>query len=132
LITKFGIEVPDNLKYSKDHEWAEVMPDGQIKVGITKQAVKLLNDLVFIDIPSAGKTVKAGESFGTIESVKAVSEVFAPVSGEIVKVNDAAVNDPTKVSGSTYGEGWLVIIKPSQADADMAKLLSAQDYAGMI
>jgi glycine cleavage system H protein len=101
---------PKNLRYATTHEWAS-LAGGQCTVGITKFAVEQLTDIVYIELPDPGDHVFAGESFGEIESVKAVSELNSPVDGEIVAVNEKLINDPTPVTADPYGEGWMIKIK---------------------
>jgi glycine cleavage system H protein len=120
---------PDSLKYTKDHEWISV-EDGTGRVGITDFAQAQLGDVVYVELPEVGSTVTAGESFGTIESVKAVSELFAPVSGEVVEVNDALKDKPELVNNAPH-EAWMVAIKlanPSEA----ASLLDAAAYDALV
>lgn len=116
---------PADLKYTKDHEWIRI-EGGQGKVGITDYAQKQLGDVVFVDLPAVGTTVTQGQTFGTIESVKAVSELFAPVSGDIVEVNAALKDQPEQVNSDPHGT-WMVAIRlanPSEADA----LLDSSQY----
>ncbi len=121
---------PDDLKYSNEHEWIRV--DGNVgTVGITAFAAEQVGDIVFVELPSVGDTVTATESFGVIESVKAVSELYAPVSGKVVEVNAALADAPETVSDDPYGEGWLVKVEltdPAELDA----LKDAADYEAMI
>src|SRR5437588_10426637 len=101
---------PKTLRFAKTHEWAKL--DGEIcTVGITKFAVDQLTDVVYIELPDVGDHTFAGESFGEIESVKAVSDLYAPVDGEVVAVNEQLINDPTPVSNDPYGAGWMVKLK---------------------
>ena len=120
------MNVPDHLKYSKDHEWIRVEGD-EAYVGITDFAQSQLGDIVFVDVPTEGETVAAGEVFGTIEAVKTVSDAFLPVSGEIVEFNAAVDADPSIVNKDPYGEGWIIEIRPENAD-DLANLLTAEGY----
>lgn len=117
---------PNDRVYSEEHEW--VVVDGDIAtVGISHFAQDQLGEVVYVDLPSAGDTLVAGETFGEIESVKSVSELYAPVSGEIVEVNDALGDSPETVNASPHGDGWMVKIRladPAQVDA----LMSAEDY----
>ena len=101
---------PKSLRYAKTHEWASLDGD-QCTVGITKFAVEQLTDIVYIELPDVGDNVFAGESFGEIESVKAVSDLYSPVNGEVVGVNDKLLDDPTKVTADPYGKGWMLKIK---------------------
>ena len=112
---------PSELKYTKDHEWVRVSGE-QAQVGITDYAQKQLGDVVFVELPSTGATLKQGEVFGTIESVKAVSELYAPLSGEVVAVNEAVVESPELVNQDPYGEGWLIRVRlddPASANSLM-------------
>ena len=124
------MNVPSNLKYSNDHEWCRV--EGEYAyVGITDFAQSQLGDIVFVDVPTVGETVAAGEIFGTIEAVKTVSDAFLPVSGEVVEFNEAVDADPSVVNKDPYGEGWMVKVKmsdPSEYDA----LLDAAAYEALI
>lgn len=107
-------ENPKDLKYTKDHEW--VRPAGAaLVVGVTAHAQEALGDVVYVELPKLGAKITAGESFGVIESTKAVSELFAPVSGVVVKVNDALTDEPTKVNEDPFGQGWIIEVEPSDA-----------------
>lgn len=124
------MNVPANLKYSSDHEWCRIEGDVAV-IGITDFAQSQLGDIVFVDIPTVGETVAAGEVFGSVEAVKTVSDVFLPISGEVVEFNDAVDADPAIVNKDAYGEGWIVKVKmsnPAECDA----LLSADDYQKLI
>lgn len=115
---------PGSLKYTKSHEWA--VSDGDIvTIGITDFAVKTLTDLVFLELPSVGDFVTAGESFGEVESVKAVSDLLAPVSGQVVETNAAVVDNLDNITSDPFGQGWLIKIKPS----NLAELDSLMDRA---
>ena len=117
---------PDDRKYSKEHEW--VMISGETaKIGITDYAQEQLGDVVYVDLPEPGATITQFEKMGEIESVKAVSELFTPVSGEVVRVNDAVVEKPETVNTDPHGAGWLIEVKLSDA-SELDKLLSAADY----
>ena len=118
--------VPENLHYSKDHEWVSVN-DGVATVGITDYAQHSLGDVVYVDLPRVGDSFETHEAFGSVESVKAVSEVFTPVAGEIVEVNDGLNDTPEVVNSDPYGDAWFVRIKmnnPGEAD----KMLTAAEY----
>lgn len=118
--------IPENLRYSKDHEWVSV--DGDVaSIGITDYAQNSLGDVVYIDMPRVGDKFASHESFGSVESVKAVSEVFTPVGGEVVEVNEGLNDTPEKVNSDPYGEAWFIKIKmdnPGEADG----LLSSAEY----
>ena len=118
---------PEDLRYSKEHEWVRIGPDGTAEVGITAFAAESLGDVVFVDLPAAGATLTQFEKFGEIESVKAVSDLFSPVSGSVVEVNGALSDGPQLVNDGPYAEGWLLRVEladASEADA----LMSADDY----
>ncbi|MDJ0667277.1 MAG: glycine cleavage system protein GcvH [Desulfobacterales bacterium] len=110
------LNLPDDVRYTEDHEWAKQEADG-IKVGITDYAQDQLGDIVFVELPEAGDTFDKGEQFGTLESVKAVSEMFMPISGEVVSVNEALADTPELVNSEPYGGGWMIVFKPSDAGA---------------
>jgi glycine cleavage system H protein len=121
---------PDELKYDKEHEWVRLEGDVAV-IGISDFAQSQLGDVVYVDLPSEGDTVSAGDTFGEIESVKSVSELFSPVTGEVTKVNDALGDAPETVNGDPYGDGWMIQVKlddPSEVDA----LMSAADYEAFV
>ena len=120
------MNVPKELKYTQSHEWARREPDGAIAVGITDHAQEQLGDIVFVEAPKAGRKVAAGEAVGVVESVKAASDIYAPVAGEIVAGNDALADAPEKVNADAYG-CWMYRLKPANA-ADLDKLLDAAAY----
>jgi glycine cleavage system H protein len=118
--------VPENIHYSKDHEW--VRTEGDIAViGITDYAQNSLGDVVYVELPKAGDDFSANESFGSVESVKAVSEMFTPVSGAVVEVNESLNDEPEKVNADPYGDGWMVRIKMSNP-GEVDSLLTAAEY----
>ncbi len=124
------MNIPSELKYTKDHEWAKL--DGDvITVGITDYAQGELGDVVFIELPQAGDTVVKDDTFGTIEAVKAVSDLFSPVNGEVVETNDSLEDTPDVVNSDPYGAGWMVKIKIA-SDSEWESLLSADDYQSHI
>lgn len=123
-------DVPQNLKYTREHEWIRV-DNGVAVVGITQFASNQLGDVVFVDVPTVGKTVNAGDSFGTVESVKAVSELFAPVSGKVLEVNEELEGSPELVNEDPYGDGWIIKLQPSSAK-DIDGLLSPAAYADLL
>lgn len=120
--------IPDDLKYTSEHEWVRA-GDGRVRIGITHYAQDALGDVVFVSLPEVGASVSAGESFGEVESTKSVSEIYAPVTGEVVARNDALESRPDLVNQDPYGEGWLVEI--AAADSDMSGLLDAEAYRGL-
>ncbi|CDM65552.1 glycine cleavage system protein GcvH [Pyrinomonas methylaliphatogenes] len=122
--------VPEDLHYSKDHEWIRVEGDTGI-IGITDHAQQSLGDIVYVELPRVGDTFAAHDAFGSVESVKAVSEVYAPVSGEVIEVNESLQDEPEKVNADPYGEGWMIRIRlsdPSEIDS----LLTAAEYEDYI
>jgi len=121
---------PENLKYTKDHEWILVEGD-EAKIGITEFAQGELGDIVFVDISSEGETLDAEEVFGSVEAVKTVSELYMPVSGEILEVNAELENAPETVNSDPYGNGWMVRVKLSDA-SQIDGLMSAEDYRSMV
>ena len=120
------MNVPADLKYTQSHEWIKQEADGTLTVGITDHAQEALGDIVFLELPDAGRTVKAGEECAVVESVKAASDIYAPVAGEVVARNDAAVDAPESVNQDAYA-AWLFKLKPANA-ADLAGLLNAAAY----
>jgi glycine cleavage system H protein len=119
--------VPDGLFYTKEHEWARVAGD-TAKIGITDYAAKTLNDIVYLTLPSAGKEVKQSGSFGTVESIKAVSELYAPLSGAVTRVNQELTNHPELINESPYTDGWIVELRHSKLEEEKNALLSPQQY----
>ncbi len=124
-------EIPGDLKFLKSHEWARVEGNGRVTVGISDHAQGLLGDLVYVELPSIGDSVEAGNAVAVVESVKAASDVYAPVSGTVVEVNAALADKPETINEDAYGEGWLYVIESSDAD-QLAELLSPDDYAELI
>jgi glycine cleavage system H protein len=120
--------LPTDLKYAKSHEWAKAEEDGTLTVGITDHAQEQLGDLVFVDLPEEGDSVEAGEDCAVVESVKAASDIYSPVSGEIVAINPALAESPEMVNESPYGDGWLFKVKMSDA-SELDALLDADGYA---
>ncbi len=120
------MNAPDQFKYSEEHEWAE-LKGNVVRVGITDFAQSELGDIVFVELPSVGTTVKSGDPFGSVESVKTVSELYAPVSGKIVAVNGALTDAPEKVNEGPYSAGWMVEIELSDA-SELEQLWSAEKY----
>ena len=118
--------VPADLRYTKDHEWAK--PEGtRYRVGITAYAQEQLGDVVFVELPKVGTKVTAKKAFGVVESVKAVSDLFAPLSGEIVEINGELPNAPQTVNQDPYGKGWMIVVAPSKPD-EWNELLTATQY----
>lgn len=124
-------QFPSDLRYTKDHEWARLEADGTITVGITTHAVDALGDITLVTLPEAGTRVDAHARFGDIDSVKAVSELFAPVSGEVVEVNRALADAPEAVNQAPYAGGWMIRLRPADP-ADLDSLLTAEQYAAHV
>jgi len=124
------MNVPAQLKYTASHEWIRTESDGSLTIGITDHAQEALGDLVFIELPAVGRKVKAGEACAVVESVKAASDIYAPVSGEIAAINGEVVASPETVNADAYGH-WLYKLKPENA-ADVASLLDATAYTAAV
>ena len=124
------MSIPADLKYTESHEWVRTEADGTLTVGITDHAQEALGDIVFVELPAAGKAVAAGDAIAVIESVKAASDIYSPVSGEIVESNDALTGSPDQINGAPY-ESWLFKVKPSSNDG-LDKLLDAEGYGKSI
>ncbi len=120
-------QVPDGLFYTKEHEWARVT-GGTTKVGITDYAAKTLNDIVYLTLPSVGQAVKQLGSFGTVESIKAVSELYAPLSGTVTSTNQELANHPELINASPYEAGWIIELRPSSLEQEEKSLLSPTQY----
>ena len=124
------MNIPSDLKYTKDHEWIKIEGD-QITVGITDFAQSELGDIVYVEVETLDETLEAEEVFGTVEAVKTVSDLFLPVSGEIVAFNETLEDEPEKVNSDPYGEGWMVKVKVTDA-SQLEGLMSADDYKALI
>jgi len=124
-------EIPNDLRYTKEHEWARKNSDDLIEVGITRYAVSQLGDVTLVDLPAVGRLLDARGPFGDIESVKTVSELYAPVAGEVVEVNEALKDQPELVNESPYETGWMIRIKPS-ALVEFDKLLDSTAYEAYV
>ena len=116
-------EVPENLHYHKEYLWASV-ENGKVKIGMIDFAQKQLHDIVYVELPSVGDTITKNEPFGTLESVKAVSDLIAPVSGTIEAINEALESKPELLNEDSYGEGWLITVAPTNLDADLKELMN--------
>jgi len=125
------IDVPESLYYSKEHQWLMVEEE-KCRVGLTDYAQKQLHEIVFIDLPEAGAAVTAGQVMGSVESVKAVSDILSPVSGEVLEVNKNAQQSPGIINKSPYHDGWIVDVKASKLKEEMKSLLSAEAYCSHI
>jgi glycine cleavage system H protein len=120
------IDLPDDCRYAESHEWAKSEGD-QIKIGISDYAQDQLGDIVFVELPEVGESFDKGAEFGTVESVKAVSEIYMPVAGEVVAINTDLEDAPEKVNNSPYGDGWMVAVKPQNA-GDLDGLMDNEAY----
>ena len=124
-------EIPGDLKFLKSHEWARMEDSGRVTIGISDHAQGLLGDLVYVELPSVGDSVKQGTACAVVESVKAASDVYSPVTGTVVAVNDALSDKPETINEDAYGEGWIFAVKPDDA-AEMDDMLDPDDYATML
>ncbi|MFL2499578.1 MAG: glycine cleavage system protein GcvH [Porticoccaceae bacterium] len=124
-------EFPAELKYANSHEWARLESDGIVVVGITDHAQDALGDIVFIELPESGADVDAGAEIAVVESVKAASDIYSPVSGEVVEVNSALEDEPELVNGSPYEDGWLFTVRVNPSD-DFSNLLDAEGYQALV
>lgn len=120
-------EIPTDLRYTKSHEWVRTEEDGTLTVGITDHAQEALGDLVYIELPEVGADMSAEEACCVIESVKAASDIYMPISGEIVEVNEALVDEPEIVNKSAYDEGWIFKVNPTDKD-ELGQLMDSNDY----
>jgi len=124
-------EIPSGLKYTKTHEWVEELHDGTVRVGITDHAQELLGDMVFVELPEVGGEVQAGQECAVVESVKAASDVYSPVDGEVVAVNEQLADNPELINQDPYGEGWIMQVRLAD-DAELGELMGADEYAAMV
>lgn len=122
---------PDDLLYTKEHEWARKLGDSTVRVGITTFAVEQLGDVTMVELPEVGDSVTAEQTFGTVESVKAVSELYAPITGTVTKINDALADAPELVNDSPYDDGWMVEIKLAD-EGQLEGLLDSSAYADLV
>jgi glycine cleavage system H protein len=123
------VNVPDDLRYSEDHEWVKV-EDGKVRFGITDYAQDALGDVVFVQVPTVGTAVSRGASISEVESTKSVSDIYAPVSGTVVEVNEELADAPQRVNEDPYGDGWIAVIEASDA-AEVDQLLDAAAYRAL-
>ena len=122
------MQVPEDLRYARNHEWVRVLEDGTVRVGISDFAQDALGDIVFVEVPEVGTTFEAGDAFGEVESTKSVSEVYAPISGEVVATNDVIEATPELINSDPYGAGWLIDLRPADGAAVKA-LMDAASYS---
>lgn len=123
--------IPEELKYTKSHEWVRVEEDGRLTVGITEHAQGLLGDMVFVELPEVGESYEAEQDCAVVESVKAASDVYCPVEGEVVEVNEELEDEPEQINVNSYHDGWIFRITPSNPD-DLDNLMNADDYAALV
>lgn len=121
-------EIPQQLLYTKTHEWIRREDDGSVVVGITDHAQAALGDMVFVELPEAGTQIQAGADLGVVESVKAASDVYAPLDGEVIEVNDGLADKPEVINTDPYGEGWFFRLMPADA-SDLDGMMNADDYS---
>ena len=124
-------EIPGDLKFLKSHEWARVEDNGQVTVGISDHAQGLLGDLVYVELPGVGDSVTAGAAVAVVESVKAASDVYSPVSGKVVAVNEALSDKPETINEDAYGDGWILVVQPDSLD-EVGELLTPDDYSELL
>jgi glycine cleavage system H protein len=124
-------ETPDDLKYSKSHEWVRVNDDGSVTIGVTDHAQAQLGDLVYVEVPEEGRELEAEEACAVVESVKAASDVYAPLAGTVLAANEALADTPEAVNNDAYGDGWLIRLKTADAAAVNA-LMSAAEYQAFV
>ncbi len=120
-------EIPSELRYSESHEWAEQLEDGVIRIGVTDHAQEQLGDLVFVELPEEGEAVSRGDACAVVESVKAASDIYSPITGEVVTVNETLADSPETVNNDPYGDGWLFTVRAAD-DGELDELMDADSY----
>ena len=125
-------KVEEGIYYTKEHEWAKKLGDGKVAVGVDDYAQSQLHEIVFVELPEVDAEVAQGGALGAVESVKAVSDVYAPVGGKVVEVNEELLDSPELINDDPYGEGWIAKMEPSGLDADLAKLMDAEKYKAFL
>ncbi|HXV39615.1 MAG TPA: glycine cleavage system protein GcvH [Steroidobacteraceae bacterium] len=123
-------QIPADLRYTKSHEWVRALPDGSVEIGITDHAQHSLGDLVFVEVPEAGRKLSVGDACAVVESVKAASDVYSPVAGEVIAGNPQLASQPELINQDPYGQGWIMRLKPAAAGA--GSLLDATAYAAEV
>jgi len=121
-------QIEDGLYYTEEHEWAKKLEDGTLAVGISDYAQKQLHEIVYVELPEVGSEFGQMESIGAVESVKAVTDMFTPISGTVVEVNESLIDSPERLNEDPYGEGWIAKIEPKNLEADLANLMDAGAY----
>jgi len=124
-------QIPNELKYTSSHEWAKIDSDGLITIGITDHAQGLLGDIVFVELPELDTEVSSGEEAGVVESVKAASDIYSPISGTVIEVNEALENTPDLINSDPYGKGWLFRVQPTD-ESEMKELMDADEYTKQV
>jgi glycine cleavage system H protein len=124
-------QIPEALKYTKDHEWLRLEADGTVVIGITDYAQSSLGDVTFVELPEVDDELEAGDAFGVVESVKAASDLYMPVSGTVVEINEGVTDAPETVNSDPYGDAWLVRVQPSDT-AQIDALMDAAAYGGIV
>ena len=124
-------DLPTELKYASSHEWARLESDGTVVVGITDHAQAALGDIVYIELPEVGATLDAGSEIAVVESVKAASDIYSPLSGEVIEINPALEDEPGTVNLSPYADGWFFRVKPSEVN-ELENMMDASDYQSMV
>ncbi len=125
------MNLPEELRYSEEHEWVKEEGGNKVRIGITDFAQSELGDIVYVELPEVGDEVTSGEPFGSVESVKTVSELYSPVSGKVIEVNEGLEDSPEKVNEAAYGEGWMIVVEMSNP-ADLDQLMTAEKYKAMV
>ena len=131
-MTEGEYQVLEGLYYSKEHEWSKVEQAGKVRIGITDYAQKTLHEIVFVEIVNVGTKVKQMEMIGTVESIKAVSDVFSPISGEVIEVNEDLNMTSELINQDPYEKGWIVLLDPDNLDHEISQLLSANEYKELL
>ena len=122
---------PNTYKYTKEHEWAELLSDTKVKVGITSHAQSSLGDIVYLDLPKMGRELKANETFGVVESIKAVSDLYSPLAGKVVEANIALTQEPSKINEKPHEE-WMIVIEANNAKEQFNSLMSSDEYSSFV
>lgn len=120
-------DIPENLKYTEEHEWARI-EDEVVVIGITDYAQEALGEIVFVELPSEGEELEIGDTFGGVESTKSVSDLFSPISGDVIEVNELLLDSPESINTDPYGEGWIIKISPSNTD-ELDELMEPSEYS---
>lgn len=124
------VDIPDDLKYTEEHEWVRVNDDW-VEIGITDYAQEALGEIVFVELPGEGDEIKRGDSFGGVESTKSVSDLYSPISGEVVEINETLLDSPETINEDPYSTGWIIRVKMHDSD-ELDELLSAESYTNLI